>query len=468
LAQNYQRTGLSPYNVSLDRGQVKWHSDWGDENGITIGSDANFYSFDVSQFDPELPGHPLRLGGVDSSGGLLVTKWQDWQNFTRHIWTSPPSFGQDNSLYFTISNMGIGGVVSYYTNGSLRWRLTTEPSNSACAIGDDGVVYFGTFSKDPAVGFLYAVNSLGSILWKVNVGSCLGNAPSLAQDGTIYILSGCAEDSLDNTNNRLTAINPNGSQRWSIPLQSYIGYPVIAGDGEIIVSGVATDGSNRSMLIAVTPEGKIAWSSELDTYFTCPALDSIGNIYVATNSGELHSYTSDGSRRWHMKYADFGPWVPSHAPVVSMNGVILVCGQGAEYNLFGQSLGGISNIYSFDLSGNLIWKCGIGEYAVNSAIIAENGMVLVSNDDGILAITDETDWNIPALIIASGFYVLLVLTPKERRGWILPIVGFVPISFVVMNLLNPDDLWYNLGLAVFIGLIWIVWMWASLRWMHEI
>jgi hypothetical protein len=464
-AQNFQRTGLSPYNVSVDRGAIRWQVDWPMNQGKTIGPDGNIYGFSYSH-DPEYPGYVQRLGKFDRNGTLQPTEWENWVVQTSGNGVPPPTFGRNNTVYLTFSDFGngTGSIASYYTSGALRWRFTTENTNTGCAIGNDGTVYFGTHSNNLDMGFLYAVDYNGSLLWKLNVGSCDYDPPALTHDGTILILSGAGESPWW-LNSRLTAVYPNGSQKWNLSIRSYQGFPVVAQDGRIIVSSMTTDGTNRSMLMAVNPDGTFSWSSEIGPDISCPALDSFGNLYLATYDGELYSYTGEGVMRWHLKYADLGMW---DAPAVSNNGVILVCGVDNEYNFFGQYSGRTSYVYAFDLSGHIMWKCGIGEYTINSVIIADDGMILVTNDDGIMAISDVTDWSIPAVIIAAGFFLLLVLVPRNKRGWVIPVLAFFPIMFAALTIMDPTDVWYNLGITAITGLAVFIWMWASLHWTHNI
>jgi outer membrane protein assembly factor BamB len=51
-------------------------------------------------------------------------------------------------------------------------------------VAADGTIYVG--SDD---GYAYAINSNGSLRWRLHVGECVRAAPFIAEDGSIYVYS---------------------------------------------------------------------------------------------------------------------------------------------------------------------------------------------------------------------------------------------------------------------------------------
>jgi len=103
------------------------------------------------------------------------------------------------------------------------------------ALGPDGIIYV-SLDEDP---FLRAVDPNGSVRWIKNVGIMGGYTFAVGADGLLYVAS-------DDTH--LTVLEPNGTEiarfRGAGPLR----FPVIAGDGTIII----TDANNTVKQIAAS------------------------------------------------------------------------------------------------------------------------------------------------------------------------------------------------------------------------
>jgi len=158
----------------------------------------------------------------------------------------------------------------------LKWSFTTgDQVMSSPTIGADGTIYVGSFDNK-----LYAINPDGSQRWSFATGASVYSSPAIGADGTIYV------GSLDK---KLYAINPDGSQRWSFTTGGSIySSPAIRADGTIYV------GSFDNKLYAINPDGSQKWSFTIGKMvFSSPAIAATGNIYVGSYDTNLYAITGE-------------------------------------------------------------------------------------------------------------------------------------------------------------------------------
>jgi outer membrane protein assembly factor BamB len=105
--------------------------------------------------------------------------------------------------------------------GSLKWAYDLVGDfSSSTALSEDGVIYINWDD-----GFLYAINSDGSLKWTAAAGG--RSSPAIGADGVVYA------GGLDF---RLHALNPDGTQLWvSAPAGGEFSDPAIANDGTLVV-----------------------------------------------------------------------------------------------------------------------------------------------------------------------------------------------------------------------------------------
>ena len=121
---------------------------------------------------------------------------------------------------------------------------------------------------------LLALKPNGELYWKYRVGEDICSSPALGQDGAIYVRG---------TTYYLYAVNPNGSEKWRLNLDSWewnnnYGGPVIDQDGTIYTYGKVGDSNG---LYAINPDKSVKWTStETAAAKTTPCLGPDGTIYV--------------------------------------------------------------------------------------------------------------------------------------------------------------------------------------------
>jgi outer membrane protein assembly factor BamB len=163
-------------------------------------------------------------------------------------------------------------------SGDILWATSVLPSLDATAILVDET---RSFVYALGRGRVSTLNLQNGVVQRTSMDDCFGGSQgALAADGTIYVTCDGTSSS------RLTALQPGGVVKWSIPLGSSNGTsaPVIDAAGTIYVA-------NRTSLTALTPAGPQAW--RLDGLFdntVSPAVGSNNDVYINA------SQTSSGPR----------------------------------------------------------------------------------------------------------------------------------------------------------------------------
>jgi len=181
----------------------------------------------------------------------------------------------------------------------VKWFYTTGSGiDSSPAIGSDGIIYVGSYDNK-----LYAINPDGTQKWSYPIGTWIFPSPAIDSDGTIYVGSG-------DTN--LYAINPDGTLKWSYPTGDWLfSSPAIGSDGTIYV------GSYDNKLYAINPDGTQKWFYTTGNQIvSSPVIGSDGTIYVGSRDGNLYAFGSPtpppsvGGEAYPInKLAILAPWI---------------------------------------------------------------------------------------------------------------------------------------------------------------
>jgi len=142
---------------------------------------------------------------------------------------------------------------------------------SSPAIGPDGAIYIGSDNNK-----LFAINPNGTLRWTVNTVGYTQSTPAIGADGTIYVGSYDAN---------VYAINPNGTIKWVKATGNIIySSPAIGADGVIYI------GSADHQLYALNPNGTQKWAFTAgDAVHSSPAIGRDGTIYVGSDDHKLYA-----------------------------------------------------------------------------------------------------------------------------------------------------------------------------------
>ncbi len=107
-----------------------------------------------------------------------------------------PALTSSGSLYIGESTLTGGGALLSLSrsDGDPNWShayATSNPVESAPAVGEHGAAYFGDTG-----GAFYAVSPSGSLLWQYQLDSAVRDAPAVGPDGTVYVATSAASGSL--------------------------------------------------------------------------------------------------------------------------------------------------------------------------------------------------------------------------------------------------------------------------------
>lgn len=286
-------------NIIVPGDEVVWKYDWkmgqyvnlggsqgnGGLNPVLVTKDNNIF-------------FTTNLGWVYTLDQNMQIKWKKRTGI--NIWGAPSEDKNGNIYIGAAGDPEAGAETSFYRllsydpnkdlEDNLRWQTDlasnegqlSSPEFLSPAIGD-------------AAGYISAKNSLysfdletGNINWTYSIeeGSgqkFYGGSPSLAADGTIYIVF---------TDGYLRAIDPAGVEKWSykivkglfFSLNNYYSSAITIGvDGTIYVGGEGTfyalnsDGTEKWHYDYPLPEGY----SDIPIYAGTPAIAADGTLYVS-------------------------------------------------------------------------------------------------------------------------------------------------------------------------------------------
>jgi len=197
----------------------------------------------------------------------------------------------------------------YVAMGGSAVRIQLDGKGADLNRGVGG--YFFSFAQD---GTTYAVLAHQLVAYgndhntKWTQGGDAGGEPALGGDGTIYA----------GGNGAFTAVNPDGTGKWSFSLQGHIiQSPAIATDGTVYF------GSDDRNLYALDPNGRVKWKfSTGGEIHSTPTLAKNGTVYLGGTDNNLYALGSDGKLKWKFATAGqvFSPTIGDDGTIYFQNG----------------------------------------------------------------------------------------------------------------------------------------------------
>ena len=265
--------------------------------------------------------------------------------------------GNDGDYVYTLSKSLSADSFPY---ASMDWNASTNGVIfSSPALASDGTIYVGSNDNK-----LYAINPDGTTKWSFTTGNWVDSTPAVGPDGVIYVGS---------WDNKVYAIDPgSGTKIWEYETNSnVIASPAIGADGKIYV------GSKDSIFYAFESNGSVAWEYFVGQPITASAaLGQDGTIYFGDENGSFHALNSDGSSKWTYQVDN----------VADSNNSIL---SSAALDLSGNIYFGSGNGYCYSISDNetnasLNWKFLTGDRVDASPVLGLNEEVIFVSRDGYM------------------------------------------------------------------------------------
>ena len=209
--------------------------------------------------------------------------------------------------------------------------------------------------------------------------------PALATDGTIYAASGNSGG-----NNKLFAINPNGTQKWaSASLVNFVSSAIAIGpDGTIYVSAklntVVAPALPDGCLKAFNPiDGSEKWSVTFPSSNAeqgGPAIAADGTIYLGSIGGRMRAFNpANGAELWQYPLAE-NPAIGQIevVPAIDNNGKIY-------FGTTGTTGGGMFYVLNSD-GTEAYTPMSLGTSITSAATIGSDGTIYVASTDTTLPI----------------------------------------------------------------------------------
>jgi outer membrane protein assembly factor BamB len=339
--QNNRHTGLSPYSTADNYGAEKWRfgTDGWVEGGPVIADDGTLYfgSFDCYLYALNSDGTlkwKYKVGdwiwstpAIAEDGTIYIGTYGDylyainpdgtrkWKFCAWGSISSSPAIADDGTIYFgTMTGWDKGDIYAVNPNGTEKWHYRTDYFIvSDPAIADDGTIYIGSGDS-----YLYAMYPNGTLRWRFKTDDDVKAHPSIADDGTIYISS---------MGDYLYALHPDGTLKWKYGGGGDEASPAIAEDGTIHI------GNER--LRAIYPNGTRKWSVDIGPNIdhASPAISADGTIYVGAGT-YIIAINPDGTEKWRKRIAN--KWVDS-SPCIGADGTVYIgsSSEGGEHGSCG-------------------------------------------------------------------------------------------------------------------------------------
>ena len=317
--------GFHLYALSPD-GALKWIVRGAGNKGLAVGSDGTVYT-----------GSESNIKAFNPDGSL---KW-NFEQTPRAMILLGPNVGPDGNIY-AVSTEGIG-IFSLTPAGVLRW---TQPEAYDRRIVDYQEVVFGPNGANQQMYFL-ANNHLKALRLDGNPVFTIpstGNQPATGPDGTVY-----------STYTALGAYTPAGNVKWSFTgaVNNAATAPDVGPDGVVYFV------HNLSTLYAVNPNGSQRWSVVTSEVMEDPIVSptnsmvAMGGIPTYGMSGFFKAVsTASHNELWRVTLApeNGGNLVPDSRPRFTPDGQTLyITAQilgGDQSNLYGY-------VYAIDTAGTI-------------------------------------------------------------------------------------------------------------------
>jgi outer membrane protein assembly factor BamB len=351
-ANNTGKDSLTVTNTTEPEGTIKWQ--------------LNLGRWDSPTRDPAMGPDGTIYATVTTSTGLAklyaVTPdgTKKWECELSTWCVDNPVVGSDGTIY-AISYSSVDAVSP---NGTLQWEWVADPvaDINGLTLGDDGTIYVGHHGSGAYYRKVFAINPNGTQKWSIELSGSSHSGLTIGQNGEVYV-----SDADGESNYPLYAVDPdNGSVLWSVELGDWVnaGGMAVGSDGSIYVP-LGAGSSNK--LVAISPNHTISWEYTLPASPGIPSIGPDGTIYVIAASGyvdgDLYALTSSGTLKWNTGNSPAG-----HSVAIASDGTIYFCGANPSPQ---------GNFTAVNPDGSIKWTLDVPTGA-GSPLIGSDGTIYVS------------------------------------------------------------------------------------------
>jgi outer membrane protein assembly factor BamB len=299
---------------------------------------------------------------VDSTGNQL---WRFTTNFFNAN-SCAQAVSKNGTIYFGSQS---GSFNAIDTEGNLLWTYQSSASffNLNIILDREGNIYVGNADS------LFCFKVDGEVKFKLAIPT-IGYGLAFSPSGeTIYVPSHYYDEAMGQFFYNLSAINTDGSIDWKLSLNRIVRQtPLIDNNGNIYIK-------ESEQLLCIEPNGEIKWSYKIGGRDGGITMDTQGNIFLVGqnyDNGGVLSLDYHGNYRWYYEFDDYLPYWPHYEDVYHG----LVCdADGSIY--FGSTWG--NYFYALNNDGDLMWRVALDSlYADSCPVISNDGTIYIGTHLG--------------------------------------------------------------------------------------
>ncbi len=241
-----------------------------------------------------------------------------------------------------------------FSNAGVRWSFDLEANlTSNIVIGPEGTIYMT--SRDCE---LFALGPNGTVRWTYSMpdNRTLGKGQyqlAVSDGGTLYV-----------GGETLFAFNPDSSLKWKLSLEKGTGTIQLSKEGTIYLK------NTQNKLYAIDPDGTIKWSNRYNFSSSAPAIGEKA-IYLGTSARKFYAINMDGTVKWNFTVA----YEATSTPAISEDGTI--------YFTSGNFGWEPTNLYALYSNGTEKWSLkldGDNSSALNPPALGRDGTIYLGED----------------------------------------------------------------------------------------
>ncbi len=260
--------------------------------------------------------------------------------------------------------------------GDQPWSFSTARGIFATAgVGADGTVYIGS-----ADNTLYALGPSGAPRWQYRTGGIIDSAPALlAADGSTppSVVIGSGDERLYRLRTG-TGLAPDARVVWTFrPTLATAGNQLVSwweGSPNVGADGTVFDGNTGGGAYAINPDGSQKWAVPVgNSVWTVPAIGPDGTTYWGSLDLAVRGVSADGTVLWKRTTLGF----VTSSPALANDGTLFI-----------GSFDG--RLYALDsATGSVKWSYATGDHIYASPALLENAdgsvrSVVVGSTDGTI------------------------------------------------------------------------------------